>query len=74
MQMISTAAAQDQAAFHSALQSAQRRARSSYFDQHVISDAEGGYITIDEGDYGVLPMPLIERIVHTVRGERIDEY
>lgn len=73
MQMTSTAAAQDHAVFQAALQSAQRRARSSYFDQHVISDA-GGYATIDEGDYGVLPMSLIDRIVHTVRGELLDEY
>lgn len=74
MQMISTPAARDQAAFLSVLQSAQRRARGSYFDQHVITDLEGSYVVIDEGDYGALPMPLIERIVHTVRGERIDEY
>jgi hypothetical protein len=52
---------------------AERRARRSYFDQHVIEDEELGYITIDEGDYGILSQSLIDRIVYTVAGELIDD-
>ncbi|ATP19878.1 MULTISPECIES: hypothetical protein [Sphingobium] len=60
-------------AFRAALQSAQRRAVCSYFDQHVLEDGENGFIVVDEGDYGALPQCLIERIVHTVTGGLIDE-
>jgi len=74
MQTISTVVVQDHAAFLAALASAERRARTSYFDQHIIEDHEAGYLTIDEGDYATLPMPLVERIVHTVQGGLIDEY
>src|SRR3546814_1535146 len=56
MQIISTSAAADNAAFFAAIANAERRALHSYFDQHVVADEEAGYITIDEGDYGALPI------------------
>jgi hypothetical protein len=74
MQLISTSAAADNAAFFMAVANAERRARHSYFDQHVIADVEADYITIDEGDYGALPMAMIDRIVHRVPGALIDEF
>ncbi|ETI62709.1 hypothetical protein C100_16005 [Sphingobium sp. C100] len=74
MQMISTSAAADNAAFFAAIVNAERRALHSYFDQHVVADEEAGYITIDEGDYGALPMTIIDRIVHSVPGGRLDEF
>lgn len=57
-----------------AIANAERRARYSPFDQHVIKDIEHGYIAIDEGDYPALPDHLIERIVYTLAGTLIDEY
>lgn len=60
--------------FQAAIDQAQRRARKSYFDQHVIEDHEAGYLAIDEGDYPALPMHLIERIVYTAAGELQDDY
>jgi len=56
-----------------ALDQAERRARNSHFDQHVIEDRAAGYLAIDEGDYGALPAHLIERIVYTIPGQIIDE-
>lgn len=56
-----------------AVAQAERRAQSSYFDQHVVEDQERGYIAIDEGDYSALPMYLIDRIVFTIAGGLIDE-
>ena len=38
-------------AFLAALRNAERRAASSYFDQHVLDDGEQGYVAVDEGDY-----------------------
>lgn len=73
MQIISTIAGTDTAAYLAAIACAERRALHSYFDQHVIEE-EGRYVTIDEGDYGALPMRLIDRIVHTVPGGLDDEY
>lgn len=63
----------DYLAYHHALVEAERRARHSYFDQHVIEDRERGYIAIDEGDYPLLAGHMIERIVYTVPGQRLDE-
>ncbi len=63
----------DHSAFLAALHAAQRRAANSYFDQHILQDEDGGFVSVDEGDYGALPQPLIERIVHTIRGSLIDE-
>ncbi|ATI83179.1 hypothetical protein [Sphingobium yanoikuyae] len=68
-----TNAVYDHSAFLAALDSAQRRAASSYFNQHILQDEDGGFVSIDEGDYEALPQPLIERIVHTIRGSLIDE-
>ena len=73
MQIITNAAAAH-AAYFAAVASAERRALHSYFDQHVVADDEAGYITIDEGDYGALPMTIIDRIVHSVPGGLLDEY
>jgi hypothetical protein len=73
MQIISTSAADNHAAFFAAVTNAERRALHSYFDQHVVADDEAGYITIDEGDYGALPTSIIDRIVHSVQGGLLDE-
>lgn len=73
MQIISTVAGTDTAAYLAAVACAERRALHSYFDQHVIEE-EGAYIAIDEGDYGALPMQIIDRVVHTVPGGLDDEY
>ncbi|WP_449470196.1 hypothetical protein [Sphingobium chungangianum] len=74
MLMQTTTAQQDTAAYLAAVTCANRRAAHSYYDQHVIEDAELGYFTIDEGDYGALPMHLIDRIVHSVPGAISDEF
>ena len=74
MQIISTAAHADAAAYLAALAFAERRALHSYFDQHVIEDTQLGYLAIDEGDYGALSQAMIERIVYTAPGGLIDEY
>jgi len=73
MQIISTVAGTDAAAYLAAIACAERRALHSYFDQHVIEE-EGRYVAIDEGDYGALPMQIIDRVVHTVSGRLDDEY
>jgi hypothetical protein len=59
--------------YHDAIAQAERRARNSHFDQHVIEDREAGYIAIDEGYYPLLAGHLIERIVYTVPGQLLDE-
>lgn len=64
----------DQTAFVAAMDTANARAQHSYFTQYVLTDSEVGYITIDEGDYGALPMTIIDRIVHSVPGGLLDEY
>lgn len=74
MQTISNNAAADNAAYFAAVACAERRALSSYFDQHVIQDAEIGYLAIDEGDYGALTQGLIDRIVYTAQGGLLDEF
>src|SRR3546814_13079574 len=71
--IISNAAA-DNAAYFAAVACAERRALHSYFDQHVIQDDELGYLAIDEGDYGALGQPMIDRIVYTARGGMPDEF
>lgn len=73
MQITSTYALADHAAFTTAVANAQRRALHSFFDQHVIEE-DGAYITIDEGDYDALPLSIIDRVVHTVPGAMTDEY
>jgi len=74
MQTITNAAAADNAAYFAAVACAERRALSSYFDQHVIEDEELGYLAVDEGDYGALSQPMIDRIVYTAQGGMLDEY
>jgi hypothetical protein len=59
--------------YHVAVAQAERRARHSHFDQHVVEDQAAGYIAIDEGDYPLLAGHLIERIVYTVPGQLLDE-
>ena len=61
-------------AFDEAIRNATIRAAHSFFDQHVIEEADGTYITIDEGDYNALPMNLIDRIAHTVPGMMGDDF
>ena len=73
MQIITTIAGTDTAAYLAAIACAERRALHSYFDQHVIEDV-WRYITIDEGDYGALPMQIIDRVVYTVPSGLDDEY
>lgn len=74
MQITSTIAGNDTAAYLAAVAIAERCALHSFFDQHVLEDSDTGYITIDEGDYGPLPGPIIDRIVHTVHGTMSDEF
>lgn len=74
MQLSSTIAVADHAAYMHAVACAERRALHSYFDQHVIEDEDGIYVAIDEGDYNALPMALIDRVVHTVPGAMHDEF
>ena len=52
---------------------AERRSYHSFFDVHVVQ-TEDGYILIEEGDYGELPMHLIDDIVYTSSGKMDDEY
>ena len=43
------------------------------FDVHVV-ETRDGYILIEEGDYGELPMHLIDQIVYTATGKMADEF
>ena len=63
----------DQAALISALDTAHARAFHSYFTQYVLTDAEAGYIAVDEGDYGALPRRLLDRVIDAVPGKLSDE-
>jgi hypothetical protein len=74
MQSISILAATDSALYIAALESAECRARSSYFDQHIVADDEAGYVAIDAGDYGALPPAIAARIVHSVPSGLMDEF
>lgn len=74
MQITSTITGNDTAAYLAAVAFTERRALHSFFDQHVVEDAGAGYITIDEGDYGVLPVSMIDRIIHTVHGAMSEEF
>jgi hypothetical protein len=74
MQINSTAAHADAANYLAALACAERRALHSFFDQHIIEEEDGRYITIDEGDYDALPMRIIDRVVYTVQGRMSDEF
>lgn len=59
--------------FHTCLLNAQLRSKVSYFDQHIIAEAGGDHVVIDEGDYAQLPMSLIDRIVYTVASQLSDD-
>lgn len=54
-------------AFQSAIRRAEERAAISDFDQHVIEE-NGEFVVVDEGQYGGLPVQIIDRIRHTVDG------
>ena len=70
---ISTIPAYNAYAFDDAVQAATKRAFHSFFDQHILEEEDGSYITIDEGDYGALPQHMIDRIAQTVPGMTADE-
>jgi hypothetical protein len=71
---IDATAALEHDAFMAAYSKAAGRAPYSHFDQHIIRTDEGCYWVADEGDYEAEMPNLIDRIVHTVRGGRSDEY
>ena len=71
--LATAAVANDQAAYVAALDRAHARSYHSYFNQHVLTDADASYITIDEGDYGALPVLLAERVIETVPSKLCDE-
>ncbi len=60
--------------YFEALETAERRALHSFFDQHILEDRELGYFALDEGDYNALPKHLATRVVHTVHGAMLDEH
>ena len=62
-----------EAAFVTALDQANARAFHSYFTQYILTDDEQGYIAVDEGDYGSLPKPLMDRVVDSVASRYSDE-
>ena len=61
-------------AFNEAVRRAEQRSYHSYFDTHVVEEADGSYSTLDEGDYGSLPMQVIDQITYTAQGRMADEY
>lgn len=64
----------DQAAFVAALDQAHARSFHSYFTQYILTDDQNGYVTIDEGDYGALPKPMLDRVIDMVPGRLSDEF
>ena len=52
---------------------AERRSYHTFFDVHVV-ETRDGYILIEDGDYGELPMHLIDQIVYTATGKMADEF
>ena len=71
---VDAAAQADTHAYLDAYNSAIARARHSYFDQHIIREADGRYWVADDGDYSTLLPRIYDRIVHTVNAELSDEY
>lgn len=61
-------------AFNEAVRRAEQRSYHTYFDTHVVEEADGSYVTLDEADYGQLPMQVIDRIYYTAQGRLSDEY
>lgn len=53
---------------------AERRSYHSYFAIHVVENDEGSYSLIEEGDYGTLPLHIIDSIVYTADPKMSDEY
>lgn len=66
--------AYDAQSYFAAVETAERRAQHSFFDQHVMEDESQGYVALDEGDYDVLPAWALSRVVHTVHGVLLDEF
>lgn len=64
----------EQAAFVAALDQAHARSFHSYFTQYILTDAERGYIAVDEGDYGALPTGMLDRVIDTVLSKLSDEF
>ena len=60
--------------YFEALETAEKRALHSFFDQHVVEDVDLGYFALDEGDYNALPAHLASRVVHTVHGGMLEDY
>lgn len=56
------------------IDAAEKRSLHSFFDTHVIENEDGTYSVIEEGDYGALPMSIIDRIVYTADPKMTDEY
>lgn len=52
---------------------AERRSYYTFSDVHVVKTSDG-HILIQEGDYGELPMHLIDDIVYTATSKMDDEY
>ena len=52
---------------------AERRSYHTFFDVHVVETPDG-YIIIEEGHYGELPMHLSDQIVYTDTGMTADEF
>ena len=73
MQLNSTIAVADHAAYMHAVACAERRALHSYFDQHIVRMDDGTYWVADEGAYETLIEDLVDRIVHTVDAGQSDE-
>lgn len=63
----------NQVAYLTAMDRAHARSYHSYFNQYVLTDDVAGFITIDEGDYGVLAPRLLDRVVETVPSKLCDE-
>lgn len=53
---------------------AEKRSYHSFFDIHVIENDEGSYSLIEEGDYGALPLHIIDNIVFTADAKMSDDY
>ena len=64
----------DAQSYFAAVETAERRALHSFFDQHVVEDEDQGYVALDEGDYNALPTWAMNRVVHTVHGALLDEF
>ena len=64
----------DQVALVAALDQAHARSFHSYFTQYVVTDEDAGYIAVDEGDYGALPVMMLDRVIDALPGRLSDEF